>query len=570
MATSPPAAAAAAGRIDTYFSHLDTQLNLLQTLTDLYKTLTAQFTTTLTSLDSKTLTLTQTLTSLSSSSESSLSSLSLRESSLSHRESYLRADIETKREITLRELEGKGRGGSNGGDWVENLRGICRRMDSEGLVRLLMAKRKESGALRGELGNAINECVDPVRLVLDAAEGFVVEKKAAMGGWSSELAHRRWACGLVVSGVFPAEELKRRGEGGEGGEGGGPVFARSVVERAWRLVEEWKETLREKGDGLSGGAAEAAIFLHLMIGFGITDRFDEGFLKMLVMELAERKDYVRLYGPVFGDKMEGVIEELMNKNKEIEAVYFAASCGLTKKFPPVTLLNSYLRRSKTDATNILTNGKNSVAAVEESDNLELQSLRTVIKCVEENKIEHEYPRLKNLRIRLVKLEKDRSKKRSNRSGGGGSDKTFSKRSESSGGSRFRSPAPHSRPSKVPKYSDPYPTYDRRIPTPHAHQSPVPRYAGGPYNYPTPSAYAAPPAPTAYNSTYGGPRLPASASISQQYYQLPMDNVPASYEGQPAYTSYDYGAAASATAGYASYDYGAAAAVPAAQPSAYPQ
>ncbi|KAL9255123.1 FRIGIDA-like protein [Drosera capensis] len=394
-------------------------------------------------------------------------------------------------------------------------------MDSDGLVRLLMAKRKESGALRGESGNAINECVDPVRLVLDAVEGFVVEKKAAMG----------------------VEEER-------GGWGGAAV----CEERAWRLVEEWKKTVREKGDGLSGGAAEAAIFLHLMIGFGITDRFDEGFLKMLVMELAERKDYARLYGPVFGDKMEGVIEEWMNKNKEIEAVYFAASCDLTKKFPPVTLLNSYLRRSKTNATNMLTNGKNSVAAVEESDNLELQSLRTVIKCVEENKIEHEYPRLKNLRNLLAKLEKDRSKKRSNRSGGG----------------RFRSPAPHSRLSKVPKYSDPYPTYDRRIPTPHAHQSPVPRYAGGPYNYPTPSAYAAPPAPTAYDSTYGRPHIPASASISQQYYQLPMDSVPASYEGQPAYTSYDYGAAASATAGYALYDYGAMAAVPAAQPSAYPQ
>ncbi|KAL9265548.1 FRIGIDA-like protein [Drosera capensis] len=568
MVTNPsPPPPAAGGRIDTHFTHLNTQLGLLKTLTDLYKTLNSQFTTTLSSLNSKAQTLTQTLNSLSSSSESTLSSLSLRESSLSHRESYLRADIEAKRDTTLAELEGKGRGGGNGGDWVENLRGVCRRMDHEGLVRLLMAKRKESGALRNQLGNAINECVDPVRLVLDAVEGFVVDKKAAMGGWSSELTHRRWACGLVVSGVFPAEELKRRGEGGEGE---GPLFARSVVERAWRLVEEWRGTLGENGDGLSGGAAEAAIFLHLMIGFGITDRFDEGFLKMLVMELAERKDYVRLYGPVFGDKMEGVIEELMNKNKEIEAVYFAASCGLTKKFPPVTLLNSYLRRSKTNATNILTSGKNSVAAVEESDNLELQSLRTVIKCVEENKIEHEYPRLKNLRIRLAKLEKDRSKKRSNPSGGGGSNKPFSKRSESSGGSRFRSLDLHSRPSKVPKYSDPYPTYDRRIPTPHAHQSPVPRYAGGPYNYPTPSAYAAPPAPMAYDSTYGGPHLLASASISQQHYQLPMDSVPASYEGQLAYTSYDYGAAASATAGYASYDYGAVAAVPSAHPSAYPQ
>lgn len=57
-----------------------------------------------------------------------------------------------------------------------------------------------------------------------------------------------------------------------------------------------------------------------------------------------------------------IIDELVKSGKEIEAVYFASESGLTERFSPVALLKSFLRNSKKNATIILKNGNNSLAA----------------------------------------------------------------------------------------------------------------------------------------------------------------------------------------------------------------
>lgn len=57
-----------------------------------------------------------------------------------------------------------------------------------------------------------------------------------------------------------------------------------------------------------------------------------------------------------------VIDELVKNGKEIEAIYFAFESGLTERFPPISLLKSYLKNSKKNASTIMKNGNNSVAA----------------------------------------------------------------------------------------------------------------------------------------------------------------------------------------------------------------
>jgi len=41
-----------------------------------------------------------------------------------------------------------------------------------------------------------------------------------------------------------------------------------------------------------------------------------------------------------------IIDELVKKGKEVEAVYFASESGLTERFQPVSLLKSYLQRTE--------------------------------------------------------------------------------------------------------------------------------------------------------------------------------------------------------------------------------
>ncbi|KAJ6856969.1 hypothetical protein NC651_038610 [Populus alba x Populus x berolinensis] len=82
--------------------------------------------------------------------------------------------------------------------------------------------------------------------------------------------------------------------------------------------------------------------------------------------------------------MRDIIDELVKNGKEIEAVYFASESGFTKRFSPVSLLKSYLKNSKKITTTVLKNGNYSAAATDESSTLELNSIKAIIKCVEDH------------------------------------------------------------------------------------------------------------------------------------------------------------------------------------------
>ncbi|GAB4852570.1 hypothetical protein Ancab_016783 [Ancistrocladus abbreviatus] len=536
MATDVMDGNSSSSRVQKLFDHLEAKKSLLTTCTDVYKTLTSHFSSLEQSLAQKSQTLDSKIQALESESSKALELLQQRDDSLPERESSLSAQIEAQKQAALAEFENPA---AQEAELFETLKSLCRKMDHSGLLKFVVSKRKESVALRAEIGNALLECLDPPRLVLDAVEEFVNQKAAKSSGGGGGLTDRRWACGMIVSGLFPPDELK---EGRK--KNVGPAFADSVVERALQVVEGWKGKVEESGEGLNGvGPAEAAMFLQLMVGFGFKDKFDEEFLKKVVLEFAARRDMAKLAVAVFGEKMGDVIDELVRNGKEIEAVYFASESGLTERFRPVSLLTTYLNISKRNVKNILKNGNHSASATDESNNMELNSIRAIIKCVEDHKLEAEFP-IESLRKRLTQLEKAKAEKRKGSAGGS---RPSNKRAHGSGGGRGGPPPPF-RPSKAAKFSSPYPPFGRRNPPVPAHQSPVARYSG-PYNYPSQSAYEGHHAAAPYGSTYGGPHVPASAPVPQQHYPLPVDNMGAgvarvgsSYAAQAGYASYDYGAA----------------------------
>lgn len=394
-----------------------------------------------------------------------------------------------------------------------------------------MTKRKESVSLRAEIVKAIAEAVDPSRLVLDAMEEFLNKKSA----------DRRWACGMLVQALFPEVNAGTKG----------PEFARSVVERAAGVLELWKGQMDGEGGAL--GPAEAVMLLQMVVGFGLRSRFEEEYLRKLVVEFAARRDMAKLAASLgFGEKMGDIIDELVKSGKEIEAVYFAYEAGLTERFIPVSLLKSYLRNSKKNASTILKNGNNSMAATDESSTMELNSIRAIIKCVEDHKLESEFS-LDSLKKRATHLEKTKAERKRSSAA---ANKPQNKRPYGAGGGRGSGP-PSFRPSKAAKFSNAYPPFNRRNPAPPAQHSPAARYSG-PYNYPTQSVYEGP-STTPYASAYGVPHSQSPAAIPQQHYSLPVDNIGASgyrgtgsYGGQTSYGTYDYSNAAPPTYQPSSY------------------
>ncbi|XP_011043451.1 PREDICTED: FRIGIDA-like protein 4a [Populus euphratica] len=551
-------------RTQKFFNDLDARKTFLSSCTQLFTTLTTHFKSLQTSLSQKSQSLESKFQSLESNSQLTLESLSCREKSIPERESAAAAKVEEQRETALSEF----RNSHSFDNLSDSLKSLCRRMDSSGLLRFVVSKRKESVFLRAEISRAIMEAVDPARLTLDAVDELVRDKVGKVG-----VTDKRWACGILVQALFPEGSCFGRKDKG-------PEFARSVVERAAGILDNWKEEdeVEEKADGEGGGGgggvvgpAEAVMFLQMVLGFGLKSRFDEEFLRKLVAENASRRDMAKLAAAIgFGEKMGDIIDELVKNGKEIEAVYFASESGLTKRFSPVSLLKSYLKNSKKITTTVLKNGNYSAAATDESSTLELNSIKAIIKCVEDHKLESEFS-LDSLRKRASLLEKTKAERKRGTSAATAT-KSQNKRGHGSSGGRDSGPTPY-RQAKAAKFSNNYSSFSRRNSAPPAQHSPARRYSG-PFHYPSQNVYEGP-AAAPYASTYGISHAQSPSAISQQPYhhsQSPSA-IPQQLYSQPAENMSAAGFRASGSYGsqtnYGAYDYGSAAPVTY-QPSPYTQ
>ncbi|KAF8407030.1 hypothetical protein HHK36_006155 [Tetracentron sinense] len=231
-----------------------------------------------------------------------------------------------------------------------------------------------------------------------------------------------------------------------------------------------------------------------------------------------------------------IIEELVKSGKEIEAVYFASESGLTERFPPVSLLRSYLRNSRKSSATLLKNGHYNKAATEEACALELNAIKAIIKCVEDHHLESEFA-IDSLRKRVTQLERSKSERKKSAAS---ANRPPNKRTH--GGSGRGGGPPAFRPAKAGRFSNAHPSFGHRNPA-AAHQNPAARFSG-PYNYPNQSMYEAP-ATTSYASAYGGTHTQSPAPLPQHYSYTSEDigvggvQTSGSYGGQTSYGAYDY-------------------------------
>lgn len=179
---------------------------------------------------------------------------------------------------------------------------------------------------------------------------------------------------------------------------------------------------------------------------------------------------------------------------------------------------------------------------EESNNLELNAIKAIIKCIEDHKLESEFS-VDSLRKRATLLEKAKVEWKKSSSA---NSKLQNKRGRGPSSSRGSGP-PSFRPAKAVKFSNSSHSLSRRNPAPPIQHIPAARYSG-PYSYPSQSVYEGP-STTHYASTYGVPHTQSPAAIPQQHYSLSGDNLGSagfnasgSYAGQTGYGAYEYSSA----------------------------
>ncbi|XP_044985298.1 FRIGIDA-like protein 4a isoform X2 [Hordeum vulgare subsp. vulgare] len=278
-------------------------------------------------------------------------------------------------------------------DIADGLAALCAAMDPAGFLAFVVERRKEVDALRAQLPAALQRCVDPARFAMDAvSEVFPVDRRAVRS--PTDLA---WACVLILEAVVPALADPDPEIGAAR-----PMVPQAARDRARAMAAEWKEAAERKGGVEGAKPPDAHAFLQHVATFAVAEKEDRELYKRIVLSFSWRRQMPRLALTLgLEDDMEDIIEELITKGQQLDAVNFAYEAGLLEKFSPVPLLKTYLEDSKKiycAPDNVNANKK------------EQSALRAVIKCVEDHKLEAEFP-LEDLRKRLEELEMAKTEKK---------------------------------------------------------------------------------------------------------------------------------------------------------------
>nr|XP_048336956.1 FRIGIDA-like protein 3 [Ziziphus jujuba var. spinosa] len=282
---------------------------------------------------------------------------------------------------------------------------LCKQMDSEGLHKFISDNRKNLAAIREEIPLALTAAANPACFVLDSLEDFYrMDVPNLDGKKDSTLLGLRRTCIMLMeclSILLTNLDIVSASE----------VITEEVKVRAKAIAEEWKPKLDALDmDASNGNSLEAHAFLQLLATFGVQSDFDEEELSKLIPMVSRRRQTAGLCRSLgLSEKMSGVVEVLVNSGRQIDAVNLAYAFDLTEKFSPVAILKSYLKEAR-KASSPVKPGNASPTVQNEVNERELTALKAVIKCIEEHKLEEQYP-VDPLQKRVIQLEKAKADKK---------------------------------------------------------------------------------------------------------------------------------------------------------------
>ncbi|KAJ6689378.1 hypothetical protein OIU85_005747 [Salix viminalis] len=502
------------------FDEFQRQTSLMTSCTLLWKELSDHFTSLEQDLQKKSEALKHKIQTLDNQTKASLASLKKREVTIDGSVEIALERVEEHKELALKSLSDPDYENPDGevddgdGSFMV-LKSLCLTMESRGFWNFVITKKKEIEILRKQIPLSLAECVDPAKFVIEAiSEVFPVDKRGERSGEKGN--DLGWACVLILESLIPVVVDPVIGKSRL-------LVTPSVKERAKEIAETWKKSLEERGGIENVKTPDVHTFLQHLVTFGIVKKDDVDLYRKLVVGSAWRKQMPKLAVSLgLGDKMPDMIEELISRGQQLDAVHFTYEVGLVDKFPPVPLLRAFLKDAKKAAASVLEDPENTGRAAQLAARKEQSALRAVIKCIEDYKLEARFPP-ENLKKRLEQLEKVKTEKkrpaavpankRTRASNGGPMPPAKAGRLTNAYVSSFpapptfvRSPSHTQYPTGVPAYPSPPAVYGSRSPpSPYAYSpEAAPPIAGSypvaPLNYPAYGGYGNGFAP-AYQQAY---------------------------------------------------------------------
>ncbi|WOL14310.1 FRIGIDA-like protein 3 [Canna indica] len=283
---------------------------------------------------------------------------------------------------------------------------LCKEMDAEGLLKFVSDNRKNLSYIREEIPLALKRAANPFTLVLDSLKGFYAgDILGSDGKKDGNLLGLRRTCLMLMESL---EQLLA--DASPDSLSDKQILTRDIQEKAKVIAKEWKPKLDHLDiEVSSGNSLEAHAFLQLLATFDIISEFEQDEICKLIPAVTRRRQTVDLCRSLgLSHKMPGFIEFLLNSGRQIEAVNLAYAFELTEQFAPVPLLKAYIKETR--KVSQVKAGNMSPGAQNEMNERELSALKAVIKCIEEHKLEEQYP-VDPLQKRILQLEKAKADKR---------------------------------------------------------------------------------------------------------------------------------------------------------------
>jgi Frigida-like protein len=272
--------------IQTLIANLETHRNLITTLSNITRTLTDHFNSVEKTLSARAKSLDVSLETLEKETQQTLHSLDEREASIPNAEAASTVDLQSRRDAIVAEIDSQSAPTST--DVRTDLSWICRRMDASSLWRYCSENRREINAIRQDIVGALEEAVDPARLVVDSIDDFVsneVERDT----------EQCWIFTMILRLLYDKEA------------------AISVRERAAEVALKWESRFGERmvreieGDGEGEpGRPEGQLFLTIVGVFQVQERFKNEYLEKIFLIHGKRREIAK-YAHVLGvaDKVGG-------------------------------------------------------------------------------------------------------------------------------------------------------------------------------------------------------------------------------------------------------------------------
>jgi len=285
------------------------------------------------------------------------------------------------------------------------LKSLCEKMDGEGLKKFLANSPSDFTVSRNEASAALRCAADPAKLVLQALKGFYPAGNGRE--LSIDLVPQRYACNLLLESlpsVLSPDEVSSEAK-----------------KDAQKIAAAWKSKLNLDAESQIK-TVEVHAFLQLLVSYGISKEFKDDDLFELVLRISRHPETPDLRisrhpelpelcrALQISHKIPDVVEKLSSSGKQIGAIQFIYAFGLEEKFPPVPLLEAYLEDEKRASQELAQQAGDPVNAQNYAAWREIASLNTVIKCIEDHKLESQMS-IKDLQKRARELSKAMSKRK---------------------------------------------------------------------------------------------------------------------------------------------------------------